>query len=113
MNRRDMKDQTISTAETRAAAAPIPVAFVLHGSPMAAIETGPYQEALARFGREHRPKAVVAISAHWDSAGAVRITSAAKHRLVYDFGGFPRPLYELTYESLGRLDWQHRDVAAK
>jgi 4,5-DOPA dioxygenase extradiol len=79
----------------------MPVAFVSHGSPLVAIETGRYQEALERFGREHRPRAVVVISAHWDSGDTVRITSAAKHHLIYDFGGFPGELYELTYGAAG------------
>ncbi len=79
----------------------MPVAFVSHGSPMVAIETGRYQEALERFGREHQPSAVVVISAHWESGDTVGINSAAKHHLVYDFGGFPRDLYELTYEAAG------------
>jgi 4,5-DOPA dioxygenase extradiol len=81
--------------------ADMPVVFVSHGSPMVAIETGPYQDALARFGRAHRPSAIVVISAHWDSGAAVRITSAARHRLIYDFGGFPQDLYELQYDAPG------------
>ena len=94
----------------------MPVVFVSHGSPMVAIETGPYQEALERFGREHRPGAMVVISAHWESGDTVRIASAAKHRLVYDFGGFPRELYELTYPAAGdpglarRIDGMLRDA---
>jgi 4,5-DOPA dioxygenase extradiol len=79
----------------------MPVAFISHGSPMVAIETGLYQDALERFGREHRPAAVVVISAHWDTSDAVFITSAAKHQLIYDFGGFPAELYELKYAAAG------------
>ena len=55
----------------------MPVVFVSHGLPMVAIETGIYQEALERFGREHRPGAMVVISAHWESGDTVRIASAA------------------------------------
>lgn len=94
----------------------MPVAFVSHGSPMVAIETGPYQEALERFGREPRPEAVVVISAHWESGDAVRIASAAKHHLVYDFGGFPKELYTLQYGAAGapelaqRIDGMLRDA---
>lgn len=86
----------------------MPVAFVSHGSPMVAIETGRYQEALERFGREHRPSAVIVISAHWESGDTVRINSAAKHHLVYDSGGFPRELYELTYEAAGEPELAQR-----
>jgi 4,5-DOPA dioxygenase extradiol len=68
---------------------------------MVAIETGPYQDALRRFGREHRPEAIVVFSAHWDTGAEIRIGSAARHRLIYDFGGFPRALYELEYGAPG------------
>ena len=86
----------------------MPVAFVSHGSPMVAIETGRYQEALGRFGREHPARAVVVISAHWESGGTVGIASAAKHHLVYDFGGFPQELYELKYGAAGALELARR-----
>ena len=94
----------------------MPVAFVSHGSPMVAIETGLYQDALERFGREHRPRAVVVISAHWDSGDVVRIASAAKPSLIYDFGGFPDELYKLQYAAAGdpelarRIDGMLRDA---
>ena len=111
-----MKNGLSNTVGKDTHATRMPVAFVSHGSPMVAIETGPYQEALGRFGREHRPGAIVVISAHWDSGDTVRITSAAKHHLIYDFGGFPGELYELTYPAVGspelaqRIDGLLRDA---
>jgi len=68
---------------------------------MVAIETGPYQDALRRFGREHRPRVIVVFSAHWDSGGRIVIGSAARHALIYDFGGFPKALYEVKYDAPG------------
>jgi len=93
------------------------VSFISHGSPVVAIETGPYQEALGRFGREYRPEAVVVVSAHWDSGDIVRIASAPNHHLVYDFGGFSEELYKLTYAAPGapvlarRIDAMLREAA--
>jgi 4,5-DOPA dioxygenase extradiol len=75
---------------------------------MVAIESGPYQEALARFGGAHGPTAVVVISAHWETEDEVRITSAARHSLLYDFGGFPDELYKLTYAAPGAPDLARR-----
>jgi 4,5-DOPA dioxygenase extradiol len=87
--------------KTQESGAGAPAVFVSHGSPMVAIETGPYQDALRRFGREHRPAAIVVFSAHWDTGVEIRIGCAARHRLIYDFGGFPRPMYELAYAAPG------------
>src|SRR5512140_1891797 len=78
-----------------------PVAFVSHGSPMAAIETGDYQDALRRFGDSVAPTGVLVVSAHWDSGNTIKITSAEQNSLIYDFGGFPRELYEVQYDAPG------------
>ncbi len=77
-----------------------PALFVSHGSPMTALETGPYAQALAAFGESVAPGAIVVISAHWQERG-IRIASAARPELIYDFGGFPRELYELKYPAPG------------
>jgi 4,5-DOPA dioxygenase extradiol len=77
-----------------------PAIFVSHGSPMTALDQGPYAKALAAFGESVRPEAIVVISAHWQEAG-IRIASAARPELIYDFGGFPRELYQLKYGAPG------------
>lgn len=79
----------------------MPAVFISHGSPMVAVETGKYNEALAAFGRDVRPEAIVVISAHWVSDAKIRISSATQHKLIYDFGGFPRALYALQYPAKG------------
>ena len=79
----------------------MPAVFVSHGSPIVAIQTGPYQDALAQFGRSVRPRAIVAISAHWGSGRAISVTSVEHNTTIHDFGGFPAPLYELTYNAPG------------
>ncbi len=78
-----------------------PAVFISHGSPMVAIETGPYQDALAAFGATQKPTAIVVVSAHWESGSSISITSAERHSLIYDFGGFPRALYNLKYDAPG------------
>ena len=79
----------------------IPAVFVSHGSPMVAIQTGPYQDALAQFGRTVRPRAILAISAHWGSSTTISVAGVARNRTICDFGGFPALLYELTYSAPG------------
>ena len=51
------------------AAPRMPVVFIGHGSPMNAVEDNDYTRTLAAFGaRLPRPRAIVCISAHWDTA---------------------------------------------
>lgn len=82
----------------------VPAVFVSHGSPMVALQSGPYQEALAEFGRTLKPKAIVAISSHWGSATTAGITATECNATLHDFGGFPAALYELTYNAPGSPD---------
>jgi len=77
-----------------------PSVFVSHGSPMTALETGPYALALAEFGKSVAPASILVVSAHWQEPG-IRIASGARPHLIYDFGGFPRELYELKYPAPG------------
>jgi 4,5-DOPA dioxygenase extradiol len=77
-----------------------PAVFISHGSPMTAVEKGPYADALAQFGKTVDPRAIVVISAHWEEPG-IGIAAGAHPKLIYDFGGFPRELYELKYDAPG------------
>ncbi len=77
-----------------------PAVFISHGSPMTALESGPYGQALAAFGKSIVPNAILVISAHWQEP-EIRIASGARPELIYDFGGFPRELYELKYPAPG------------
>ena len=79
----------------------MPAVFISHGSPMVAIQRGPYQAALAEFGRAVRPRAIVSISAHWGTGTSISITGDARHTTIHDFGGFPSSLYELHYNAPG------------
>jgi 4,5-DOPA dioxygenase extradiol len=79
----------------------LPAVFVSHGSPMVAIETGKYQDALAAFGAGVSPKAILVVSAHWDTRNEISITSRDRNSVIYDFGGFPAELYALKYDAPG------------
>lgn len=79
-----------------------PSVFVAHGSPMFGITAGEYGETLRRFAtRFPRPAAIVVASAHWEAPGPARVNAVKKPDLIYDFGGFPPALYELTYPAPG------------
>lgn len=84
------------------AIAPAPSAFVAHGSPMLGLAAGEYGETLRRFAENiPRPAAIVVVSAHWEAPGPIRVNAAPRPDLIYDFGGFPRALYELKYPAPG------------
>ena len=79
----------------------MPALFVGHGSPMNAIEDTSSHRAWAEMGaRLPRPKAVLCVSAHWESEGAA-VTASAKPETIHDFGGFPRALHETLYPAPG------------
>lgn len=75
---------------------------------MNAIERNAYTEAWSVVGGElPRPKAILAVSAHW-YLPATLVTAIERPRTIHDFGGFPRPLYEVQYPAPGDLDLCHR-----
>lgn len=80
----------------------MPVVFISHGSPLAAIEHDSYTRALHRMGEDlPRPRAIVVVSAHWESVAPIRVGMSERPPLIYDFGGFPAELYELKYACPG------------
>jgi 4,5-DOPA dioxygenase extradiol len=89
-----------------------PVLFVSHGAPTVALEPGTFGRDLAAFAASlPRPRAVLAVSAHWTGGVEARVTSAPRNRLVYDFSGFPAPLYEIHWPAPGAPDVAARAAA--
>ncbi len=68
---------------------------------MTALEAGGYAQALRRFGERSSPRALIVISAHWETHQRVGIVAGSHPGLIYDFGGFPPELYQLTYPAPG------------
>ena len=105
MNRREvlLGAAAAGVAGTGGAAGRVaPALFVSHGSPMLALDTDGPVRALRALGEELAwVRAVVVVSAHWETPGEVRVTAAEAPPLLYDFGGFPPELYQLTYPSPG------------
>lgn len=79
----------------------MPSLFVSHGSPMTALMDTPAHRWFKSFAKElPRPRAILLASAHFEEEVPV-FTSDAKPEMIYDFGGFPKPLYEMVYSAPG------------
>ncbi|AZE31118.1 MULTISPECIES: class III extradiol ring-cleavage dioxygenase [Pseudomonas] len=80
----------------------LPSLFISHGSPMLALEPGASGPALTRLAAElPRPKAIVVVSAHWESQD-LRVSSNPQPQTWHDFGGFPAALFAVQYPAPGQ-----------
>jgi len=86
----------------------MPAIFFGHGNPMNALQTNAWTEGWSAIGRSiPRPKAILCVSAHWYPP-ATLVTAVERPRTIHDFGGFPRPLFEVQYPAPGDLDLCNR-----
>ena len=58
---------------------------------------------ILKLGTDAAPRAIVLVTAHWSERHPT-ISSANKHKLYYDYYGFPPETYELKYDAPGSSD---------
>jgi 4,5-DOPA dioxygenase extradiol len=79
----------------------MPAVFFGHGSPMLALEDNRYTQAWRDAAASiPRPKAIVAVSAHWYTRGT-GVTAHERQKTVHDFYGFPQALFDVEYTPPG------------
>jgi 4,5-DOPA dioxygenase extradiol len=86
----------------------MPVGFIGHGNPLNVVieeRSAPWR----RWARSlPRPKAVLAVSAHWEDTPVTIGRTADHDELLYDFWGFPEFMYRLRYPAPGAPDLADR-----
>ena len=79
----------------------MPVLFLSHGSPTLPFDNVPARDFLMRLGGKlPAPRAILCISAHWEAA-TPSVTASDAPATIHDFYGFPKALYELSYDVPG------------
>ncbi|CAF0889462.1 unnamed protein product [Rotaria sordida] len=103
-----------------------PVIFLTHGAgPMMFLESPPsrtlgeidknspaaqwFRQLSEQLALPSLPKAILIITAHWETSNAVHISAQEKHtELLYDYYNFPPEAYKLQYNPLGDIDLSKR-----
>ena len=75
----------------------MPALYIGHGAPPLLDDPIWSSQLVALAGDLPRPKAILIVSAHWESAPVSLSASGAP--LVYDFGGFAEKYYRMTYDT--------------
>jgi len=86
----------------------MPVLFIGHGSQMNAIEDNSFTQSWKEMVKKVPiPKAILVVSAHWYVKGT-RILADEKPKMTYDMYGFPKDLYQVSYDAPGAVETAKR-----
>jgi 4,5-DOPA dioxygenase extradiol len=77
----------------------LPALYIGHGAPML-LDDALWTSQLSQIASSlEKPKAILIVSAHWESAPITLSNPLAGTPLVYDFSGFDSKFYQMAYES--------------
>ncbi|HEX2774115.1 MAG TPA: class III extradiol ring-cleavage dioxygenase, partial [Micromonosporaceae bacterium] len=91
---------------------PLPALYISHGAPPLFEDTAWMTELHSWTRRLPRPRAILIISAHWESAPLSITSTQAGTDLVYDFGGFDPMYYRMRYDTTDASELARRVLAA-
>jgi 4,5-DOPA dioxygenase extradiol len=77
----------------------MPALYLSHGAPPLFNDAHWIAQLFAWSQSMPKPTAILIVSAHWESAPLAISSPEAGTTLVYDFGGFARRFFEMTYET--------------
>lgn len=77
----------------------MPALYIGHGAPLLLDDPIWSSEIASITKKFEKPKAILIVSAHWESAPISISSATAGTPLVYDFGGFAQKFYEMTYKT--------------
>jgi 4,5-DOPA dioxygenase extradiol len=95
------EDTKIARTEWQEGDAPLPALYLGHGAPPL-LDDPVWTEQLSSWAADlPKPKQILIVSAHWESAPLTFGATETGTPLTYDFYGFPERFYRLTYRSPG------------
>ena len=90
----------------------MPAVYLGHGAPPL-VDDEVWVSQLRRWAADlPKPKAILVVSAHWESAPLTLGATRDAAPLTYDFYGFPQRFYEMTYPSPGAPELATRVAAS-